>query len=102
MDSKDIAIYMDTIAGCSLTFQERESTSSWDTVQAVAVKIVETILKVGTEISEPQQVDMLLDFIAPLVADVPGLQADEDDEVCIIQQHQASRMHNVAVVWQLT
>lgn len=43
----------------------------------MAVKIVQTILKVGTEISEPAQVDMLLDFIAPLVADV---HMDDDDE----------------------
>ncbi len=54
-------------------------------LQAVAVKIVETILKMGTEISEPQQVEMLLDFICPLVADMPGVDADEDEEVRLWQ-----------------
>ncbi|BDA44236.1 probable vacuolar protein sorting-associated protein 35 [Coccomyxa sp. Obi] len=49
------------------------------TCKAMAVKIVQTILKVGTEISEPAQVEMLLDFIAPLVADSPT-SGDEDDE----------------------
>jgi len=46
----------------------------------MAVKIVQTILKVGTMISEPAQVDMLLDFIAPLVADVPQDGGEDDDE----------------------
>lgn len=47
----------------------------------MAVKIVQTILKVGTEISEPAQVEMLLDFIAPLVADVHLDGGDDDEEV---------------------
>ncbi len=47
----------------------------------MAVKIVQTILKVGTEISEPAQVEMLLDFIAPLVADSPTSGDEDDDEV---------------------
>ncbi len=45
------------------------------------MKIVQTILKVGTEISEPAQVEMLLDFIAPLVADSPTNGEEDDDEV---------------------
>lgn len=50
-------------------------------LQAMAVKIVQTILKVGTKISEPAQVEMLLDFIAPLVADSPTIGDEDDDEV---------------------
>ncbi|EIE25972.1 vacuolar protein sorting-associated protein 35, partial [Coccomyxa subellipsoidea C-169] len=50
------------------------------TCKAMAVKIVQTILKVGTEISEPAQVEMLLDFIAPLVADVHLDGGDDDEE----------------------
>jgi vacuolar protein sorting-associated protein 35 len=53
-------------------------------MQAVAVKIVETILKQGTEISEAEQVNMLLDFIAPLVADSADLEGLEDEEVCLV------------------
>ena len=48
--------------------------------QSMAVKIVETILKVSTEISEPAQVETLLDFVKPLIADIPGVEVDE--EVC--------------------
>ena len=51
-----------------------------DCAQGMAVKIVETVLKVGTEVSEPEQVDMLFDFIAPLVSDAAG-PYDGDDEV---------------------
>ena len=47
----------------------------------MAVKIVETILKVNTEISEPAQVETLLDFVKPLIADIPGVEVDE--EVCL-------------------
>ena len=58
-------------------------------LQAMAVKIVQTILKVGTEIREPAQVDMLLDFIAPLVADVHIDGDDDDEEVipCFVPVH---------------
>ena len=52
-------------------------------LQSMAVKIVETILKVNTEITEPAQVETLLDFVKPLIADIPGVEVDE--EVC---QHQ--------------
>ena len=48
--------------------------------QSMAVKIVETILKVNTEISDPAQVETLLDFVKPLIADIPGVEVDE--EVC--------------------
>ena len=47
----------------------------------MAVKIVETILKVNTEISEPAQVETLLDFVKPLIADTPSVEIDE--EVCL-------------------
>ena len=47
----------------------------------MAVKIVETILKVNTEISEPAQVEILLDFVKPLITDIPGVEVDE--EVCL-------------------
>lgn len=49
--------------------------------QSMAVKIVERILKVSTEISEPAQVETLLDFVKPLIADIPGVEVDE--EVCL-------------------
>ena len=49
----------------------------------MAVKIVETILKVNTEITEPAQVETLLDFVKPLIADIPGVEVDE--EVCLHQ-----------------
>lgn len=42
------------------------------------MKIVETILEVNTEITEPAQVDTLLDFIKPLIADIPGVEVDEE------------------------
>ena len=43
------------------------------------MKIVETVLKVGTEVAQPEQVDMLFDFIAPLVADTAeNYKGDED------------------------
>lgn len=52
----------------------------WST-QSMAVKIVETILTVNTEITEPAQVETLLDFIKPLIADTLGVEVD--DEVCL-------------------
>ena len=52
-------------------------------LQSMAVKIVETILKVNTEITEPAQVETLLDFVKPLIADIPGVEVDE--EVCLHQ-----------------
>ena len=53
-------------------------------LQSMAVKIVETILKVSTEISEPAQVETLLDFVKPLIANIPGVEVDE--EVCLHMQ----------------
>ena len=50
-------------------------------MQSMAVKIVETILTVNTEITEPAQVETLLEFIKPLIADTPGVEVD--DEVCL-------------------
>ena len=47
------------------------------------MKIVETVLKVGTEVGQPEQVDMLFDFIAPLVADTAGAyEGDIDVRPC--------------------
>ena len=46
-------------------------------LQAMAVKIIQAILKVNTEISEPAQVEILLDFIKPLITDIPGVEVDE-------------------------
>ena len=48
-------------------------------LQGMAVKIVETVLKVGTEVAQPEQVDMLFDFIAPLVADTAETYEGDDD-----------------------
>ena len=45
----------------------------------MAVKIVETVLKVGTEVGQPEQVDMLFDFVAPLVADTTEIYGGDDD-----------------------
>ena len=47
-------------------------------VQGMAVKIVETVLRVGTEVGEPEQVDMLFDFIAPLVSDAEPYEGDDE------------------------
>ena len=47
-------------------------------MQGMAVKIVETVLRVGTEVGEPEQVDMLFDFIAPLVSDTEPYEGDDE------------------------
>jgi hypothetical protein len=44
----------------------------------MAVKIVQTVLAAGTEVAEPEQVDMLCDFIAPLITDGDGYEGDEE------------------------
>ena len=51
-------------------------------LQSMAVKIIQAILKVSTEISEPAQVEILLDFIKPLITDIPGVEADEEVGNC--------------------
>ena len=48
----------------------------------MAVKIIQAILKVNTEISEPAQVEILLDFIKPLITDIPGVEVDEEVGTC--------------------
>ena len=48
----------------------------------MAVKIIQAILKVSTEISEPAQVEILLDFIKPLITDIPGVEVDEEVGNC--------------------
>ena len=48
----------------------------------MAVKIVQTILKQNTDVGSLEQVDMLFDFIHPLVYDAEdGDEDDSDDEV---------------------
>ena len=54
--------------------------------QEMAVKIVQTILKNGTVVGSLEKVDMLFDFIAPLIKDVEGVADDTDDEVtCLFE-----------------
>ena len=48
----------------------------------MAVKIIQAILKVSTEISEPAQVETLLDFIKPLITDIPGVEVDDEVGNC--------------------
>lgn len=48
-------------------------------VQEMAVKICQTILRQRTLVSSMEKVEMLLDFISPLVKDTEGL--EDDDEV---------------------
>lgn len=54
----------------------------------MAVKIVQTILKQNTAVGSLEQVDMLFDFIQPLVHDLEGeAEEDEDDEVRTHNDH---------------
>ena len=56
----------------------------------MAVTIVQSILKAGTLVGTEAKVEMLFDFIAPLVKDVPGALDDTDDEVCVpVKKHHA-------------
>ena len=48
-------------------------------VQEMAVKIVQTILKQETTVGSLEKVDMLFDFIAPLVQDAEGVEEDDDE-----------------------
>ena len=48
----------------------------------MAVKIVQTVLAAGTEVGEPDQVDMLCDFISPLVTDGDAYEGDEEVSSC--------------------
>ena len=59
-------------------------------VQEMAAKIVATLLEGDTEVGEPAQAEKLFDFIAPLIADIPGADAGQDEEV---------RPHEHANVW---
>ena len=51
------------------------------TCKQMAVTIVQSILKAGTLVGSEAQVEMLFDFIAPLVKDVAGAQDNTDEEV---------------------
>ena len=53
------------------------------TGKQMAVAIVQSILKAGTLVGSEAKVDMLFEFIEPLVKDVPGALDDTDDEVCL-------------------
>ena len=61
----------------------------------MAVKIVQTILKQETTVGSLEKVDMLFDFIAPLVQDVEGVEED-DDEVsgAVYLKYTLSGIHN--------
>lgn len=51
------------------------------TCKQMAVTIVQSILKAGTLVGSESKVEMLFDFIAPLVKDVPGALDGTDEEV---------------------
>ena len=51
-------------------------------LQSMAVKIIQAILMVSTEISEPVQVETLLDFIKPLITGIPGVEVDDEVSNC--------------------
>lgn len=51
------------------------------TCRQMAVTIIQSILKAGTLVGSEPKVEMLFDFITPLVKDVPGALAGTDDEV---------------------
>ena len=53
------------------------------TCKQMAVTIVESILKARTLVASQAKVNMLFDFIAPLVKDVPGAHDNTDAEVRI-------------------
>lgn len=57
----------------------------------MAAKIVATLLEGDTEVGEPAQAEKLFDFIAPLIADIPGADAGQDEEV-LPQEHMKSRI----------
>lgn len=67
------------------------------TCKQMAVTIVQSILKAGTLVGSEAKVEMLFDFIAPLVKDVPGALDDTDDEVCschAVQCLEAAQIEN--------
>ncbi len=47
-------------------------------LQDMAVRICQTILKQRTLVGSMEKVEMLLDFISPLVKDTEGLEDDDD------------------------
>ena len=49
----------------------------------MAVRICQTILKQRTMVSSMEKVEMLLDFISPLIKDTEGLGDDDDVGVCL-------------------
>ena len=50
-------------------------------LQEMAVKIVQVILKNVTWVESVEKVEMLLDFIAPLITDAEGVADYTEDEV---------------------
>ena len=64
-----------------MTYWQRVMPCDW-CLQSMAVKIIQAILKVSTEISEPAQVETLLDFIKPLITDIPGVEVDDEVGNC--------------------
>lgn len=48
----------------------------------MAVKICQTILRQRTLVSSMEKVEMLLDFISPLVKDTEGLEDDDEVSQC--------------------
>jgi hypothetical protein len=69
----------------------------------MAVKIVTSIQQNNTEVNSVSKVEMLFDFITPLVKDIEGAEGDGDDEVrspclgglgatCLLGVHQLRRL----------
>ncbi|KAL3144750.1 hypothetical protein ABBQ38_001871 [Trebouxia sp. C0009 RCD-2024] len=62
------------------------------TCKQMAVTIVQSILKAGTLVGSESKVEMLFDFIAPLVKDVPGALDGTDEEDFAEEQNLVARM----------
>lgn len=48
-------------------------------MQEMALKLLQQILKQGTKVSSKENVEMLFDFIEPLVETVPGTSCADDE-----------------------
>ncbi|KAK9808922.1 hypothetical protein WJX72_006449 [[Myrmecia] bisecta] len=62
------------------------------TQKEMAVKIVQVILKNTTRVTSVEKVDMLFDFINPLIVDVEGTQDDTDEEDFADEQSLIARL----------
>ena len=67
-------------------------------VQEMAVKICQTILRQRTLVSSMEKVEMLLDFISPLVKDTEGLEDDDEVSPCTMKSC-STLAHSLQVPW---